>query len=272
MRPLSFVAGLILLAAPCAAQRGDQPNLVLTLFGGVVAGHSLWTIDRQPLCVYAGGPPDFPCSTVYDTLRLRRDVTASIMAGASATYFASPHVGFEGEFYFLGLPYDDSCSNVVPYTVDPEFKNEQVCDEITRAGLSTSAIAFFAAVIVRGSPARAFSPFVRAGVGLVTYSGGSLEMSGLFQQNGAVFSRAVIVDDKPKNTSLSAQLGAGFIMRISPGYGFRFELRDALIPLQQVTGPANNLALAPHVTRMYHHLALTLGVDVVLERKRGRRY
>ena len=45
----------VLLAFTCvfaprgSAQTGDESNLVLTIVGGVVTGHPLWTIDRQPL-------------------------------------------------------------------------------------------------------------------------------------------------------------------------------------------------------------------------------
>jgi hypothetical protein len=39
-----------------------------------------------------------------------------------------------------------------------------------------------------------------------------------------------------------------------------------------VTGPANDLAIAPTASKYYHHFALVMGLDIVLERKRGRRY
>jgi len=164
MRPLSFVPLLVVLASPprsVTAQAHGQTNLVLTLFGGAVAGHSLWSIDRQPLCVLATSPGTsgaFTCTSQYDTLRVTRDIAASLTLGASGTYFKSPHLGFQGEIYFLGMPFDEGCSNVAPYNADADRKNEQLCNDIKAASLSTSAIALFAGVIVRASPATGSVP------------------------------------------------------------------------------------------------------------------
>ncbi|OLC04596.1 MAG: hypothetical protein AUH78_25865 [Gemmatimonadetes bacterium 13_1_40CM_4_69_8] len=279
MRRLSFGPLLVLLAAfpppqSVAAQTGSQPNLVLTLFGGAVAGHTLWSIARQPLCVLATAPGGFACNppAQYDTLRVSRDIGASLAVGISGTYFKSPHLGFQGEFYFLGLPFEDRCGDVAPYNADADRKNEQLCNDISGASLSTSAIAVFAAVIVRASPAHWLSPYVRGGAGLVAYSGGTVSLSGRFQQGSTVYSRAVILDDSPKSSTLSGELGAGVTAAFSPGYQLRVELRDAVVPLGRVTGPANDLAQAPTASKTYHHIALTLGLDIVLEKKRGRRY
>src|SRR5437867_4204109 len=107
MRRLLFLPVLVLLVSsrpsPIAAQTGPQPNLVLTLFGGAVSGHFLWGIDRQPLCVLQGSGGVFSCTSLYDTLTLSRKVSASIVAGASGSYFKSAHVGVQGEIYYLGF-------------------------------------------------------------------------------------------------------------------------------------------------------------------------
>jgi hypothetical protein len=275
MRPLSFVL-LVLLASPprsVTAQTQGQTNLVLTLFGGAVAGHSLWSIDRQPLCVLATVSPGvYRCTGQYDTMRVSRDIGASLTLGISGTYFKNPHLGFQGEFYFLGMPFEDRCRNVAPYNADADRKNEQVCNDISGASLSTSAIAVFGGVIVRASPTRWLSPYVRVGAGLAVYSGGTVSLSGRFAQGSSYYSNTVISDSSPKGSSLSAQLGVGATAAISPGYQLRIEVRDAVVPLQRVTGPANDLAQAPTASKIYHHFALTLGLDIVLEKKRGRRY
>src|SRR2546427_12275461 len=64
MRRLSVGPLVALLATPpppqsVAAQTGPQPNLVPTLFGGAVAGHTLWSIARQPLGGLATAPGGF---------------------------------------------------------------------------------------------------------------------------------------------------------------------------------------------------------------------
>jgi len=275
MRPLSLLPLLVVLASSprsVTAQTLGQPNLVLTLFGGVVAGHSLWSIGQQPLCVLAGSAPTFTCTSQYDTLRVTRDIAASLTLGASGTYFKNPHLGFQGEIFFLGMPFEDGCNNIAPYNADADRKNEQLCNDIRATSLSTSAIAFFAGVIVRASPAHWFSPYLRVGGGLAVYSGGTVSLSGRFAQGGTVYSRAVILDTTPKSSSLSAQFGVGATAAISPGYQLRIEVRDAVMPLQRVAGPANDLGQALRTSKLYHHFALTLGLDIVLEKKRGRRY
>jgi hypothetical protein len=39
-----------------------------------------------------------------------------------------------------------------------------------------------------------------------------------------------------------------------------------------VTGPSDDFLRPPTETRIYHHIALTLGLGVILEKSRGRRY
>jgi len=271
MRRLLFACCAVWLAPPSVApaQTGPEPTLILTLFGGATTGHTLWHTPRQPLCVFAA---NLQCSSQYDTLELTRDINPSIVFGASGVYFRSPHVGIEAEILFLGLPFDDTC-RVVYDNPDPNQTNEDVCLNVSAASLSTSAISFYGGVVFRASPRHAISPYLRAGFGIVTHSGGTIEMSGAFQDSSQnVFSRSIIEDPNPKSTSLSFKVGTGFTVRLSPGYQFRLEVSDAIIPLERVVGPANDRAIAPTATHTYHHLVLTMGLDVVLEKKRGRRY
>ncbi len=270
MRPFASVLFALSLAAPvAAAQTGSQPSLALTIFAGAATGHSLWSIPRQPYCVLG---QTCTATDPHDTLRLSRDVGSTLVAGAGATYFRSPHLGFTFEVFYMGIPLDDSCTGLF-YNPDAENRNEQLCDNIAGSALSSSAIAFFGGLVVRAAPTRAISPYVRAGAGLLSYSTGTVDMSGIFQlSNGAVQSRAVIVDDKPKKSALTVQVAAGFTARLSPGYQFRFELRDVLSPLEHVTGAANDQGQVSKATRVHHRVALTLGLDIILEKKRGRRY
>ena len=84
--------------------------------------------------------------------------------------------------------------------------------------------------------------------------------------------RPFVVDTTPKTTSFTFQLAAGFTSRLSPGYQVRFEVRDAMFSLERLIGPANDFGQAPHESKLYHHVALVIGLDIVLEHKRGRRY
>ena len=286
-RSWSALLTLALVPAAAAAQIGDQTRLVLSIFGGVTAGHSLWNLPKQPLCVLQGSAPNYngclqnSSGDVADTFALRRDVASSFNLGAGVTIFPTPYVGFEGELYFLGLSFEDACKLVSPpYQSDPENKNAQVCQNFNGTSASASAVSFSGGVLLRASPRHAISPFLRAGLGFTTYSGGTLDVTGQFASSTVdpttglpyVIERSVVVDTAPKTTSWTVQLGAGFTATMSPGYQFRFELRDAILPLERLVGPANSAGQAPHETKVYHHLGLVVGLDLVLEHRRGRRY
>ena len=265
--PLVGVVALSLLAGVASAQTGSQPMLVISMYGGMASGNSLWNIPKQPFCVLSGQS----CSGLDDTLRLTRDLTTGLMAGVVATYFRNRYVGITGEVFYMGLPLDDGCTGLY-YNADPFQRNEQMCNAISGSSPSTSALGVFAGLVLRAGPRALFSPYVRGGVGLLSYSTGTVEMSGVFADT-AVESRAVIIDPHEKKSAFSAQIAAGFTTRLGPGYQFRMEVRDLLVPLERVTGVApQNTLQPPTATRVYHRVAFTIGLDVVLEQKRGRRY
>ena len=264
---------LTMLGAPLAAQRGPEPTLVLTLFAGTADGHGLWEVPHQPFCVLVGGSSGYTCSGVYDTLALGRTVTATLIGGVSATYFYRSHFGVLAEFAFLGLSFDDACKGPTTFSFDPEHWNEKLCDDVTAHAPSTSAVAGFLGIVARASPRRSLSPYARAAVGFVGYSGGTIALNGTFQStDGTLHSRAVYLDDHPQTSSVSLQLSGGLVAQLSPGYELRFELRDAVIPLRRVAGPSNDLLVPPTASRPFHQVSVVLGLDIVLEKKRGRRY
>jgi len=278
-RRSSVLFALLLAPALLGAQTSDQPNLVLSMFGGLSAGHSLWSVPRQPLCVISGDACEQNSTgNVDDTLAIARDITSSVLLGAAVSYFRNPHIGFQGEIYYLGLSFDDRCHPVSPYQPDSENKNQQTCDSFASTGASADAVTFLAGLVFRAAPRRAISPFIRGSVGFTAYTGGTLAASGDFasvdQVTGelTVTARDIVTDTTPKTTSWTFQVAAGFTARVAPGYQFRFEVRDAILPLQRLIGPANEFGAAPHDTQVYHHIGFAVGLDVVLEQRRGRRY
>jgi hypothetical protein len=275
MRSFPFVALALTcgLSAPAAGQTGSQSNLVLTIFGGAVAGHSLWTVSKQPLCVLDASNV---CTAQDDTLRLSRSIGSSVVVGASATYFISPLVALHAELSFLGLPVESHCAAVGSYSAEPQNKNQQVCNSIQALTGAGGAITAFGGVTLRGASRRALSPYLRGNLGLVSHSHSTTDMVGVFIDttggSRAAFVREVVADPKPGQTSVMLGAAVGFTSAVGTGYQFRLEVRDLMTDLERLTGPANAQAVAPTASRFYHHIALTIGLDVVLERKRGRRY
>lgn len=82
----------------------------------------------------------------------------------------------------------------------------------------------------------------------------------------------MIGDPSPKRTAFTAVAAGGLTMPLFTGYQFRLELQDRLVSLAHVDGPANAIAVAPTSNKLFQRFVLLLGLDIVLEQKRGRRY
>jgi len=268
MRPAPFVMLALIGASSALAQTNPQPTIVLTISGGVVTGHGLWTVD-QPVCVLSGGGA---CTGTYDTLRIARSISPSLVLGASGTYFASPNLGFHAEISYLGLPIDDTCTPVFLNPDPPNERGRQMCDNLTAAAGTGGAISLFVGTTLRSASTKSISPYARFNIGVVNLSSSTTEVVGAYADAGGVQERQIIEDINGRGASFMVGVAAGITTPIGTGYQFRLEVRDIVNSLTRVTGPANDLAIAPTESKYYHHLGLVMGLDIVLERKRGRRY
>jgi hypothetical protein len=263
-----------LLAAACAglpsgaaAQARPEPQLLLTIFGGAASGPTLVTGLRQPLPLL-----EDPFS--IDTLGLGRRLSPGITLGASATYFPHPNFGVTGEIGFLGFGRDDTCDLVY---VDPSDAragfNEQICDNIAAEGGSASTVAFELGGLLRFAPRGALKPYLRAQGGFTTRGSSTVEVVGRFLDANLISQATLIIGDPdPSSFEPTASFAAGVMVPFATGYQARLELRDRLLLVDRVTGPANALAEAPTEKKMFHSVALVFMLDIVLEQRRGRRY
>src|SRR3989442_738540 len=268
MRPaIAVTLALLLLVGGWprrgAAQAGPQPNLVLTLAAGVADGTSLWTVPRQPFCpVYSGGS----CAGPSDMLRLAREQSSSITIGAAVSYFPGRSVGIQAEMAYLGLPLRDACTVL---HASPSQQSRQLCANMQGASHSTGAISFAASALVRAASRSQLSPYLRGGVGLVTFDHSPIELVGV--DSAGPNSYQVYIDDSPQRIALSFVAGAGFTLALGPAYRFRLEARDAITRFQRVTGPSDASLVPPPGAKFFHHFVLTMGPDVVLEQRGERR-
>jgi hypothetical protein len=268
-----FVAAGLLATACAALPRGaaaqtrPEPQLLLTIFGGAAGGPTLVTGLRQPL-------PLLEDPSSVDTIELGRRLSPGITLGASATYFPHANFGVTGEISFIGFGRDDTCSLVY---VDPSDAragfNEQICDNIAAVGGSASTIAFEVGGLLRFAPRGPLKPYLRAQGGFTTRSSSTVEVVGSFLDESLIRQATLIIgDESPSSFEPTGSFAVGIMVPFATGYQARLELRDRLLLVDRVSGPANALAQAPSEKRMFHSVALVIMLDIVLEQRRGRRY
>jgi len=114
---------------------------------------------------------------------------------------------------------------------------------------------------------------MRGQVGIATRTGSTVATEGAYLDAGPVLRRRAIIADASGSSPVpSAGVALGVMVPFTAGHQFRLELRDQLVPMKRVAGVADALAVAPTSTLLVHGVAFVAGLDIVLERERGRRY
>lgn len=248
------------------AQQRPEPQLMLSLFGGVSTGNQLWEVNRQRFTRLSD------VSSV-DSLRLTRRLEPGITIGASATYFPSPNLGVHGEILLYGFGVDDGCTlaYVDPSPVD-SAANRQVCSDISRRASTASTIGFLVGGVFRAAPRGFASPYARVHLGFTTRASSTVEVTGRYvDANGASVPRLVLGD--PGGGILpTGGLGVGVMLPVAPGYQVTLEVRDNFLAMRRPSGPAVTLATPPVETAWVQAFSILVRLDIVLEQKRGRRY
>ncbi len=266
LRELLAAAAMLLAAhaTPALAQRtGDRSRLVFTVSGAYIQGRGLWTVPNQPVqeVIVGGGTP------VTDNFRLNRSVKGTLGAAFSGMYFPGENLGVTADFILLGLGYDDSCQLLGPAQ---STRNAQVCEDIDEQEKSAAAVTVSIGGVARFLSREFVSPFVRANAGLLFSNQSSVLTQGV-TNSGVLLT--VFDDEKRTRVSPSLALGVGATMQIGRSYHIRWEVRDNIVGIEAVTGPTDQPRFEPPHERAYKHLfSVLVGIDVVLERSRGRRY
>jgi hypothetical protein len=249
------------LTSPAWAQRtGDQARLIFTVSGGVVAGKRLWSVDAQPV----------QFTTPADTFALGRRIRSNIAIGFGGTYFPGEHFGIGAEGFLVGLGFEDSCRLAFS---SGSGDVATACQSIQGATKGATAVLLSVGPVFRVNSRSLFSPYVRANLGLVFSNQSSLRTIGRFPTPDGTADLIVYDDDHDTRVAPALGLGAGFAAAIGKGYQLRWEVRDNIVGVQRVTGSAPEARVVPPHQMTYKHLfSMTIGFDVVLERRRGRRY
>lgn len=248
------------VVAPIAAQRThDESRLVIGVAGGWIGGKDLWAV-QQP--VNATGPRQ-------DVFDLHRTLRSNITLAGQGTYFPSPHFGITGEATYLGIGTRDQCALIDP---TGDFVNEAACRSINGNDRSASGVALMGGVMLRPMSRSLFQPYFRALGGLSLVPRSTVELVAVFgtASEGAL---PIYYATKSREVRPTGTLAFGIATAPRAGYQVRVEVRNTWIDLPVIVGPNPSEAMTGRTKSKYIALpSITFGFDIVLEKRRGRRY
>lgn len=264
---LAVFAALLAPGSTAAQATRDQARLVFTIFGAYNGGSDLWNVGIQPVRFPGFDPIE------VDSLAVGRRISPGLGLGVSATYYPSPVFGYSGEVALLGVGYEDECT-IISSTPPPGTNDnpETVCNGIDGSSRGASLVMLSVGVVARAMSQQVVSPYLRAGIGVAVGSQSSLRMFGpTAGTQGEIF--LVYEDDSNTRVTPAFIVGGGLTAQIGPGVQLRAEARDNIVGFATVTGATTTDGLVPPSETQYKSVwTVSLGVDIVLERKRGRRY
>lgn len=265
IRWIALAALVTVATTPAAAQRtADQARLSLGLSAGATTGSELWSISGQPI---------FDGPSLVDSLLVSRRTKGSLAVVFHGTYFPGEHWGFTGEAMLIGLGFDDACEITF---ASGSNRNAQVCNSINGDDQRGTAVSLGVGTMYRVWSRKVISPYARVHAGLVVSQHSSVQVDGTIIDSNQVDPIRFTLYDDPSRRQVSPVLGlgAGFTAALGRGYQLRWEIRDNIVGIDKVTGPTFGTPnLEPEHKLGYEHVwSVTFGFDVVLERRRGRRY
>jgi hypothetical protein len=262
IRDLAVAAVLLAgLTARSEAQRtGDRARIAFTAYGAYIERDRLWSVPNQPI-------PSSGAIPAADVFALSRSIMPAVGGGVSGLYFPGEHFGIGGDIFLIGLGYEDNCRIVGPLQ---SARNAEVCADIDERERRAAAVTIAGSGVFRMFSREAISPFVRVGAGLLFSRQSSILTEGA-SNDGAVL--VVYEDDVETRVTPSFAVGVGATVQLGQAYGLRWEVRDNIAGVRAVTGPTAEPRVEPPQERRYKHLfSILIGIDVLLERDRGRRY
>lgn len=240
---------------------GDQARLVFTVSAGAVGGSRLWS--SSPQAVQFIDPAD--------TIALDRRIRSTLAVGFGGAYFPGENVGFTLEGFLIGLGFEDSCRHLFS---SGSSAVAEVCQSIQGKKKAATSVILSGGTMFRLNSRKLFSPYGRVNAGLVLSQQSSLRTAGQhLNSTGQIADLFVYSDDHNSRVDPSLALGVGFTAAVAKGYNIRWELRDNITGIQRVTSTIPVAGFVPPHERVFKHLfSMTVGFDVVLERRKGRRY
>jgi hypothetical protein len=252
-----------LLPAVAAGQStADQAQLHFTVGVGMTSSSGqLWRIGAQPFIVD---------SLTTDTLAISRGFRRTISVAFSGTYFPNNHLGLVAEAHLIGLGTRDRCQ--IGFTQGDTITTD-LCRSIGNAQRNATSVGVSLGAVYRFASRQPVHPYLRVGGGLVVTQQSFVRTRGTVFTSGAPSDLVLFDDDRSTTVKPYALFGGGIVAVTGRGTQVRFEVRDNWIRVPVITGPTVRQGLIPPTGMISRHvLSFMIGVDIVLERKRGRRY
>ena len=259
-RAMALIALVIADTNTLAAQRThDESRLLVGVAGGWIGGKDLWRVE-QPVTSSGLRP---------DVFGLRRELRSDITLAGQMTYFPSSHWGLMGEAIYLGIGTHDQCSLINP---TGDAINQEACRSINGNNRSASGVALVGGVVWRPWSRSQYQPYFRALGGFSLVPRSTVELVAGF---GTVGEGALPIYTRNKSHEVRPTGALGFGIATAPraGYQVRVEVRNTWVGLPVIIGP-NAMENLPGMARSKYIAlpSITFGLDVVLEKRRGRRY
>jgi hypothetical protein len=257
---ICLALALVGAATPAVAQTGDQSRLVVGLSVGWVGGTDLWSVDAQPITAIG---------QQQDLFALQRRLRSNIAVAGQVTYFPRAHLGLTGDIGYLGLGTEDRCQ--LPNSTG-DFTNEAACTAANGLRRSASAVGVLGGITFRPLSRSVLQPYARVLAGVVLAPRSTVELAPVFGELENTVLR-IYRSEESAEAKPAGALALGVATSPNSGSQFRVELRGTWVRLSQVDGPSAREDLVPPNSASFVMVpSLTVGFDIVLEKRRGRRY
>jgi hypothetical protein len=262
IRRIALQATLLLPAVALLAQTHDDARLTMGISAGFIGAKHIWDVPNQPVLSVFDGP---------DIFHIGRELRSDITISGQGTYFRGPHFGVTGEFTYVGLGATDACA-VVQDGGDAELR--AACAALSGDERSSSGTVVQGGFVFRPFTRTGLQPYLKALGGLAFAPSSTMEMTSVYGSVGdTLLTLTIYPDDHWKSVRPTATLAFGISTAPSSGYQLHIEARETFLALTEVTGPSGGQGFVPpHRSAFIGVPSLLVGFDIVLERRRGRRY
>jgi hypothetical protein len=252
--------GVLLGAVPVVGQTHDEAQLTVGVAVGYIHGSRLWKVNQQPI---------INLDRSQDLLNIERSLSSNLTLSAQGNYFRSSHWGYTGEFTYIGLGTEDNCALAGTAGGEP---GGPACEALKGDTRPASAVSVMGGAIWRPISHTAFQPYVKGLLGAALVPHSTLLVAANW---GSLLENRmeIYTGDNSHMIRPAATIGVGIGTAPSAGYQLSLEVRETWAVIPVVTGPTQyQLLQPPSSNRIKMFPSFMVGLNIVLERRRGRRY